>query len=97
MARLTARFDLQDRITRKLRLIRGDLERLDRLRRRSERPITLRVRDNATIALRRVRWFVLRDLARTYQLTLDVNDLATKALRKFNGFLQRKICVLIVC
>ncbi|MEK4020399.1 transglycosylase SLT domain-containing protein [Bacillus sp. FSL K6-3176] len=91
MARLTARFDLQDRITRKLRLIRGDLERLDRLRRRSERPITLRVRDNATIALRRVQRFVLRDLARTYQLTLDVNDLATKALRKFNGFLQRKM------
>ncbi|MCA0163242.1 transglycosylase SLT domain-containing protein [Bacillus sp. RAR_M1_44] len=91
MARLTARFDLQDRITRKLRLIRGDMERLDRLRRRSERPITLRVRDNATIALRRVQRFVLRDLARTYQLTLDVNDLATKALKKFNGFLQRKM------
>ncbi|MFN3092736.1 transglycosylase SLT domain-containing protein [Bacillus pumilus] len=91
MARLTARFDLQDRITRKLRLIRGDMERLDRLRRRSERPITLRVRDNATIALRRVQRFVLRDLARTYQLTLEVNDLATKALRKFNGFLQRKM------
>ncbi|WP_342495700.1 transglycosylase SLT domain-containing protein [Bacillus sp. FSL K6-0994] len=91
MARLTARFELQDRITRKLRLIRGDLERLDRLRRRSERPITLRIRDNATIALRRVQRFVLRDLARTYQLTLDVNDLATKALRKFNGFLQRKM------
>ncbi|MHC9079940.1 transglycosylase SLT domain-containing protein [Bacillus altitudinis] len=91
MARLTARFDLQDRITRKLRLIRGDLERLDRLRRRSERPITLRIRDNATIALRRVQRFILRDLARTYQLTLEVNDLATKALRKFNGFLQRKM------
>ncbi|MEH7795628.1 transglycosylase SLT domain-containing protein [Bacillus safensis] len=91
MARLTARFELQDRITRKLRLIRGDLERLDRLRRRSERPITLRIRDNATIALRRVQRFALRDLARTYQLTLDVNDLATKALRKFNGFLQRKM------
>ncbi|WLF28937.1 transglycosylase SLT domain-containing protein [Bacillus altitudinis] len=91
MARLTARFELQDRITRKLRLIRGDLERLDRLRRRSERPITLRIRDNATIALRRVQRFVLRDLTRTYQLTLDVNDLATKALRKFNGFLQRKM------
>ncbi|MEE3679043.1 transglycosylase SLT domain-containing protein [Bacillus safensis] len=91
MARLTARFDLQDRITRKLRLIRGDMERLDRLRRRSERPITLRIRDNATIALRRVQRFVLRDLARTYQLTLDVNDLATRALRKFNGFLQRKM------
>ncbi|MBI1628893.1 transglycosylase SLT domain-containing protein [Bacillus safensis] len=91
MARLTARFDLQDRITRKLRLIRGDMERLDRLRRRSERPITLRIRDNATIALRRVQRFVLRDLARTYQLTLEVNDLATKALRKFNGFLQRKM------
>ncbi|MGM0967128.1 MAG: transglycosylase SLT domain-containing protein [Bacillota bacterium] len=91
MAHLTARFDLQDRITRKLRLIRGDMERLDRLRRRSERPITLRIRDNATIALRRVQRFVLRDLARTYQLTLDVNDLATKALRKFNGFLQRKM------
>ncbi|WP_144491117.1 transglycosylase SLT domain-containing protein [Bacillus sp. WP8] len=91
MARLTARFDLQDRITRKLRLIRGDMERLDRLRRRSERPITLRIRDNATIALRRVQRFVLRDLARTYQLTLEINDLATKALRKFNGFLQRKM------
>ncbi|WP_375565954.1 transglycosylase SLT domain-containing protein [Bacillus pumilus] len=91
MARLTARFELQDRITRKLRLIRGDLERLDRLRRRSERPITLRIRDNATIALRRVQRFVLRDLARTYQLTIEVNDLATKALRKFNGFLQRKM------
>ncbi|MBR0615294.1 transglycosylase SLT domain-containing protein [Bacillus safensis] len=91
MARLTARFDLQDRITRKLRLIRGDMERLDRLRRRSERPITLRIRDNATIALRRVQRFILRDLARTYQLTLEVNDLATKALRKFNGFLQRKM------
>ncbi|MGZ9698393.1 hypothetical protein ACVU03_11160 [Bacillus safensis] len=91
MAHLTARFDLQDRITRKLRLIRGDMERLDRLRRRSERPITLRVRDNATIALRRVQRFVLRDLARTYQLTLDVNDLATKALKKFNVFLQRKM------
>lgn len=91
MARLTARFDLQDRITRKLRLIRGDMERLDRLRRRTERPITLRIRDNATIALRRFQRFVLRDIARTYQLTLDVNDLATRALRKVDSFIQRKM------
>lgn len=75
MAKLTARFDLQDRITSRLRVIRGEMVRIDRLRQRTEqRPFVVRVRDKASQTLRRIHMFILRDIGKSHQLVLSVKD-----------------------
>ena len=45
MAKLTARFDWPDRITSRLRVIRGEMVRINRLRHRTDqRPFVIRVK-----------------------------------------------------
>ncbi|MED2976580.1 transglycosylase SLT domain-containing protein [Bacillus swezeyi] len=92
MARLSARFDLQDRITSRLRVIRGEMTRINRLRQRTEqRPFVIRVRDRASQTLRRIHMFILRDIGRSHQLVLSVKDLATRSMQKINRFIARRM------
>lgn len=92
MAKLTARFDLQDRMTSRLRAIRGEMVRIDRLRQRTEqRPFVIRVRDRASQTLRRIHMFILRDIGKSHQLVLSVKDLATRSMQKMNRFIARRM------
>lgn len=88
MAKLTARFDLQDRISKKLQTISRNAEKS---RSQLNRPITLKVRDRATKELTRVHRFVLRDIAKTHMMFVRLRDQATKPLNKINTFMKRKM------
>lgn len=90
MARLTARFDMQDRITRRLKRLRNEVERLERQRARLNKPLTLTVRDRATRALRSVGRYISNDIARTHRISLAVRDRASKSLRGINNFMRNR-------
>ncbi|KIL80735.1 transglycosylase SLT domain-containing protein [Bacillus badius] len=91
MAKLTARFDLQDRISRKLRMIRGEINELERARSRMERPLLLQVKDQATVVLKRVQSFMLRRLVRTHTFVVGVKDQAMRPLRALSNYVERKM------
>lgn len=93
MAKLTARFDIQDRISKKLRAIRGEIDSLQKARDRVNKPVTMsmRVKDMATKILKRTQMFVLKDLAKTHAITLKAKDGATKTLTAVSNFMKRRM------
>lgn len=93
MAKLTARFDIKDNITKKIRSIHGEIEKLERSRERMNRPVTMmmRVRDNATKILRRIQILVLKDIAKTHTVAVKVKDGATKTLTSISNFMKRRM------
>jgi hypothetical protein len=91
MAKLTARFDLQDRISKKLKTISDNTKKLEKSRDQLNRPITLRVRDQATRKLNRVHRFVLKDIAKTHTMFVKLRDQATRPLNRINTFVKRRM------
>ncbi len=93
MAKLTARFDIQDRISKKLRAIRGEIDSLQKARDRVNKPITMsmRVKDMATKILKRTQMFVLKDLAKSHVISLKAKDGATKTLTAVSNFMKRRM------
>lgn len=93
MAKLMARFDMQDRITKKIRTIRGEVEKLERARAKVNKPITLtmRAKDMATKILKKLHIYVLKDIAKTHTVTVRVKDKATKALTAVSNFMKRRM------
>ncbi|WP_153732529.1 hypothetical protein [Sporosarcina obsidiansis] len=93
MAKLTARFDIQDKISKKLRAIRGEIDSLQRARDRVNKPITMsmRVKDMATKILKRTQMFVLKDLAKTHAIVLEAKDKATKTMTAVSNFMKRRM------
>lgn len=93
MAKLMARFDMQDRITKKIRTIRGEVEKLERARAKVNKPITLtmRAKDMATKILKKLHIYVLKDIAKTHTVTVRVKDKATKSLTAVSNFMKRRM------
>ncbi|WP_368653769.1 peptidoglycan DD-metalloendopeptidase family protein [Ornithinibacillus sp. 4-3] len=91
MAKLTARFDLQDRITKKLKAINDNAKKLEKSRSQLNKPITLKVRDQATKNLTKIHRFVLKEIAKKHTMLVTLRDQATKPLNKLNTFLKRKM------
>lgn len=93
MAKLTARFDVKDNMTKKIRTIRGEVEKLERARARVNKPVTLtmRARDMASNILRRLGKFVAKDIAKTHTLVIQVKDRATKTLTAVSNFMKRRM------
>lgn len=88
-----ARFDMQDRISKKIRTIRGEVEKLERARAHVNQPVTLtmRAKDLATKILKKMHMFVLKDIAKTHTVTVRVADKATKALTAVSNFMKRRM------
>ncbi|QNK87745.1 hypothetical protein H7992_21670 [Sporosarcina sp. resist] len=93
MAKLTARFDIQDKISKKLRIIRGEIYSLQRARDQVNKPMTMimRARDNATKILKRLHLFVLKDIAKMHTVVVKVKDGATKTLTSISNFMKRRM------
>ncbi|MGE8079020.1 hypothetical protein [Peribacillus loiseleuriae] len=91
MAKLTARFDIQDNISRKLRAIRGEVDSLERARAKVNRPMIMTVKDQATMVLKKLHMFVLRDIAKTHTLFVKLKDQASKPLNALSNFMQRRM------
>ncbi|PIC72534.1 hypothetical protein [Sporosarcina sp. P17b] len=84
MAKLTARFDMKDNISGKMRTIRGETERLARARDRLNKPVRMliTVRDRATSALRRFDTFAARRFPKMRSLTIRAIDRASPVITK---------------
>ncbi|MEN1969027.1 transglycosylase SLT domain-containing protein [Lentibacillus sp. N15] len=91
MAKLTARFDLEDRISKKLKTISGNAKALEQSRDKLNKPMVLKVKDQATKSLTKVHKFVLKDIAKTHTMYVALKDKATKPLNKLNSFMKRKM------
>ncbi|PAE14730.1 hypothetical protein CHH91_17755 [Virgibacillus sp. 7505] len=91
MAKLTARFELQDRISKKLKYITGQLDQMERRRKRWERPVTVTLEDRVTKGMLKLQRFILRDFQKSYTIQMKVQDLATKQMRKFDSFVQKRM------
>lgn len=93
MAKLTARFDMQDRISKKIRTIRGEVERLEKARVKVNKPVTMTMiaKDKATKILKKLHIFVLKDIAKTHTVAVKVKDQATKSLNAISNFMKRRM------
>lgn len=93
MAKLTARFDMQDRITKKIRTIRGEIDKLERAREKVNKPVTMtmRAKDMASKILKKMHMFVLKDIAKTHTIVVKVKDGATKTLTAVSNFMKRRM------
>ncbi len=90
MAKLTARFDLQDRITKKLRSVRAEAERLERSRARLNKPILMTVRDRASRPLRSLGRFIRRDLAKVHRISMAVRDRASGPISSIGNLIRTR-------
>jgi hypothetical protein len=91
MAKLTARFDMEDKISRKLNQMHDSLEKIEKSRRKIDQPMTLKVKDQATRHLAKLSKFVVKDIAKTHQMKIDVADRATKSLKAIARYTERKM------
>ena len=91
MAKLTATFSIRDNISKKLRAIRGEIDSLERARNNVTRPLTMRVKDQATKVLKKIHMYVLKDIAKTHAIVVGVKDLAMKPLNALSNFMRRKM------
>ncbi|WP_252503282.1 hypothetical protein [Sporosarcina sp. Marseille-Q4943] len=85
MAKLTARFDIQDRISKKLKTIRGEIDSIEKSRQQVNRPITMRVKDEASKVLKK-QSNSLKDIAKTHTVTLTAKDKATAVVRRVANY-----------
>ncbi len=93
MAKLTAQFELRDKMSKKLRTIRGEVKKLERARARVNQPVTMvmKTKDQATKTLRKLRTFLSKKMAKTHLIAIKVEDEATKSLIAISNFFKRRM------
>src|SRR5690625_3585455 len=89
MAKLTARFDMQDRMSKKLKKMHGNLEALEKSRDKINKPMMLEVRDNATRQMKRVNK-VAEKATQSRTITMSVVDNISKPTEKISRYIKRK-------
>ncbi|ARK23311.1 hypothetical protein SporoP37_00470 [Sporosarcina sp. P37] len=84
MAKLTAIFDMKDKISKGLRTIRGEAESLAKTRDKLNKPVRMliTVRDRATSALRRFDSFAARRFPKMRSLTIRAIDRASPVITR---------------
>lgn len=90
LAKLTARFDLRDRITKKLRSVRAEAERLERSRAKLNKPLLMTVRDRATRSLRTIGRYIQRDLAKVHRISMVVRDRASGPISSIGNLIRAR-------
>ncbi|MGJ9460123.1 hypothetical protein [Oceanobacillus sp. CF4.6] len=83
MAKLTARFDMEDKITKKLKNMHGDLEKIEKSRDNINKPIVMEAKDNATKQINKINKSVGKVIG-SKEIEFGVEDNATKKMKKIN-------------
>ncbi|SFM29194.1 SLT domain-containing protein [Gracilibacillus orientalis] len=89
MAKLTARFEMVDKISKKMRSFRGELDMVNKRKKAMSKPAVFEVRDRATKQLKNIRKTADK-LSTNRTVTLAVADKMTKPMAGINKYLQRK-------
>jgi len=84
MPRLTTLFDLQDRMSKKLRTITGDFKKL---KSESDKPILIKATDRASKTIRSIDRSVHRLASRSYNVTVKSVDMASRSI----GFIRNSL------
>lgn len=91
MAKLTARFDMQDKVTKKMKALQGNLESVEKSRKKLEKPMVLKAKDDATKKLQSIQKFMKKEFEKPKKLLVLLSDQASKPLNKLSYFLKRKM------
>ncbi|GAB2558175.1 transglycosylase SLT domain-containing protein [Gracilibacillus alcaliphilus] len=89
MAKLTARFDMVDRISKKMRAMRGEFEFIQKRKRALEKPMVFEVRDRATKQMKSIRK-TAEKLTSQRTITLSAVDKITKPTENIKKYLERR-------
>lgn len=90
MAKLTAMFEMQDRISKKMRILHGNLDAIDKRKRALEKPMIMKARDEATKKLMRFTRQTKR-MPKKYVMAVEIADKFTKPAKGVEKYLKRKI------
>lgn len=91
MAKLTARFDMQDKVTKKMKALQGNLESVEKSRKKLEKPMVLKAKDEATKKLQSIQKFMKKEFEKPKKLLVLLSDQASKPLNKLSYFIKRKM------
>ncbi|AUJ25194.1 transglycosylase SLT domain-containing protein [Virgibacillus dokdonensis] len=91
MAKLTARFDMQDKISKKLRALQGNLEGIEKYRRSLEKPMILKARDEATKKMKSITSYADKHMVKKRSITIEMADKFTKPAKGINRYLERRM------
>lgn len=84
MAKLTARFDIEDNISKKLKTIRGEIDAIESSRKKTEKPVILDAVDKATKKIDKVNKSTEK-FTKPKSVVVDAIDNATKKIEKVNS------------
>ncbi|MFO6495032.1 transglycosylase SLT domain-containing protein [Bacillus sp. z60-11] len=91
MAKLTARFELEDRVSKKLRRIQKGFKNLEKRRKMLSRPLTVKVRaDKAAKTLNKLHLTLKANLS-SWQLKISAVDLASSTIQNISDQLQKNL------
>lgn len=90
MAKMTARFDMVDKVSKKLKILTGNLEGVNKRKRALEKPINIRLRDDASKRLRSIGNQAER-VARNRSITVSMNDKFTRRAAGINKYMKRNL------
>ncbi|WP_307893977.1 transglycosylase SLT domain-containing protein [Bacillus swezeyi] len=91
MAKLTARFELEDRVSKKLRRIQKGFKDLEKRRKMLSRPLTVKVRaDKAAKTLKKLH-VSLRTNLDSWQMKISAVDLASRTIQNISDQLKKKL------
>lgn len=90
MAKLTARFDMQDKMTKKLKNMHGDLENLQKTRDKINKPIVMEAKDKASKQINKINDTVEKVVG-SKEIVFSAVDKASKQMNKINKTAEKVI------
>ncbi len=91
MAKLTARFDMVDQITKKMKAMQGKLESVEKNRKKLQKPMVLKAKDEATKKLQSISRSLKKGLPKQRSINVVIGDHATKPINKMSDLMRRKV------
>ncbi|MED2943433.1 transglycosylase SLT domain-containing protein [Bacillus swezeyi] len=91
MAKLTARFELEDRVSKKLRRIQKGFKDLEKRRKKFERPLTIKVNSKKAENLLKKFHLSLQKNLQSWQLQISAVDMASQTIQRISDQLKTKL------
>lgn len=89
MAKLTARFDLEDKISKKMKAVRGEVEAVEKARRKIDKPMVIDVVDKATRKIQGVNK-ATENVLKPKKMIVQLTDKVTKPISVINRHIEKK-------
>lgn len=84
-------FELEDRISKRLKRINGELGHTEKIRKRIEKPMIISAEDRASVHMKRIEKYFLRKALKAHNINVGLHDRATKGMQRMNRYLKRNM------